>query len=118
MSDDYDGTSLDLGTVCDPAPPATLAAGGSYECVIADDTALEGLHYNEVTADASHNGFSDSDSDQAWYYGVTMDIDAEKYISDDDGVTWYDADTAADVFVIATATSDIYTLALPNTLPV
>ncbi len=56
-----------------------------------------GRHTNVATAsgeytDDNRNTEPDTDTDAANYYGSDPEIDVEKYVSIDGGVTWVDAD--------------------------
>jgi hypothetical protein len=90
-TDLFDGSPLDLTLVCGDLP-LSLAAGGTYDCSFQDPSgALHGLHNNSVTADASYDGFSDSDTDAAYYRGLAPEITIDKQISADGGVSWHDS---------------------------
>jgi hypothetical protein len=67
------GSPLDLSTVCDPAPPAVLAAQTTYGCTFKDpDGAKDGVRRNVVTAEGR--------SGQSW---VGTDADVATYVTAD-----------------------------------
>jgi hypothetical protein len=82
------GSEVDLTAFCGDLP-ASLLAGGSYACEFLDpEPAYPGEQVNVVTVDADHNGFTDSDSDPAYYYGVKIEIDKQIRAYEDG--TWKD----------------------------
>lgn len=86
--------------------PMTLSVGGSFECVISS-TATAGQHTNTATASGSHtdgggSSYLVNDTDDANYFGsVDVEIDVEKYVSVDGGITWSDADAPTGPHVAA-----------------
>jgi uncharacterized repeat protein (TIGR01451 family) len=77
----------------------TLAAGASAQAVITGTWAV-GQHTNTATAtgsytDATLGAVTVTDSDATNYYGASLAIDLETYVSVDNGTTWYDADVQA-----------------------
>jgi hypothetical protein len=82
------GSAVDLSAFCTDLP-ASLPTGGSYSCDFLDpEPAYAGEQLNTVFVDADHNGFTDSDQDPAYYYGVTIEIDKQIRAFEDG--TWQD----------------------------
>jgi len=71
----------------------SLAAGASYEWIITRPWQL-GQHVNIATVIGDYEDQTYSDTDPAHYFGGIPSIDVEKYVSPDNGVTWFDADAA------------------------
>jgi len=82
-------------------PPATLAAGESFECVIGPFAADAGQQMDTGTATGDFGGNTYTHSDDAYYLGVHPSISVTKYVSIDDGVTWEDANTPTGPLAIA-----------------
>ncbi len=77
--------------------PSTLGAGASFSCTITVPWAA-GQHTDTATTtgkytDSSNVTVTVQDADAANYYGSNPEIDVEKYVSIDGGLTWVDADT-------------------------
>ncbi len=73
----------------------TLEVGDSAEWVVTKPWSL-GEHENIATAVAGFNNITLSDSDNAWYLGEDNPapaISIVKYVSVDNGLTWFDANT-------------------------
>lgn len=79
-----------LGPIC---TIPSLAPSATQTCT-KTGTAMEGQYANLGTATGSYNGASVTATDPSHYYGVMASIDVEKYVSNDGGKTWYDADDA------------------------
>ena len=98
--------------------PSTLAAGASFECIVTGTWAAD-QHTNTATAsgsftDGAGNVESDSDTDDANYFGSNPEIDVEKYVSIDGGTTWVDADSATGPY-LNTGTAPQFKFVVTNT---
>lgn len=74
--------------------PITLTPGASVTSTPIMGTWLPGVNVNTATATGSSNGTPVTDTDPAFWNGVTASIDVEKEVSPNNGATWFDADTA------------------------
>lgn len=84
------------GVVIGPIP--SLAPGASASNIVVGIWAL-GQHVNTAVASSDEGA---DDEDFAYWFGVeepTADIDVEKEVSPDNGVTWFDADSPPGSFV-------------------
>ena len=73
----------------------SLAVGASDESDVLVVPAVVGQHENLATVVGYYNQESVTDQDYAHYWGLPrIEIDIEKYVSVDGGITWIDADTA------------------------
>lgn len=71
------------------APPAALAAGASFDCVIGPFAVAEGQHTNTVTASGTHDNLTVTATDAAYYFsGNFPQVQLGKFISTDGGATW------------------------------
>jgi hypothetical protein len=77
----------------------TLAVGAMYELIFTNAVWMAGQHSNTATAVGDAPGQMVSDTDLAHYFGAVAEIDVEKYVSIDGGVTWFDADTPTGPFL-------------------
>ena len=69
-----------------------LEESESYTVIIGPVTSLEGQQTNTAEADGTYNDDTYCDMDDANYFGITLLIDVEKYVSVDEQANWFDAD--------------------------
>ncbi|MGE5456008.1 MAG: hypothetical protein ACM3O4_02775 [Ignavibacteriales bacterium] len=79
----------------------SLTSGSSFQWIIVGTWAL-GQNVNVATATGEFDDITLIDTDPAYYVGVSGAIDVVKYVSPDNGVTWFDANTPPGPFIPST----------------
>ncbi len=97
----------------------TLAVGASAEYFVTGTWAA-GQHTNVATAsgeytDDNGNTEPDTDTDAANYFGSDPEIDVEKYVSIDGGVTWVDADSVTGPYLNGATVAPQFKIVVTNT---